>query len=152
MQNYIKASIHTNFTKTNFMKVILFSILLLASQCLLGQQELSISTNINVDITALDLASAKAALKTFISENKVEIKTQNETKTSISLTLGLNATQYQALRNALPAWGYISSDIINTIDHQEEIEEILIEIDFLITCDFESPRPICVFGKRLGIL
>jgi len=113
------------------MKVILFFLLILVSPCIWGQQEIATSTHINVDITALDLASAKSALKAFINENKAEIKTQNETKTSINLTLELNSTQYEALRNALPAWGYISSDIINTIDHQEEIEEILIEIDFL---------------------
>lgn len=119
------------FEEIIFMKTIFLCLVLLSTNLLLGQQELSTTTNINVDITALDLSSAKGALKTFIAENNAEIKTQNETKNSINLTLELNDNQYQALRKALPSWGYISSDIINTIDHQEELEEVALEIDFL---------------------
>ena len=111
-------------------QILLFSILL-CSKFLVGQQEISTTTQINVDITAIDLASAKSSLKTFITENKAEIKTQNETKNSINLTLNLNDQQYQKLRTSLPNWGYISSDIINTIDHQEELEEVALEIEFL---------------------
>lgn len=96
-----------------------------------AQKEISTTTQINVDITAIDLASAKSSLKTFITENNAEIKTQNETKNSINLTLNLNEQQYQKLRVSLPTWGYISSDIINTIDHQEELEEVSLEIEFL---------------------
>jgi hypothetical protein len=110
--------------------ITLFDILLF-SNLLWAQKEISTTTQINVDITAIDLASAKSSLKTFISENNAEIKTQNETKNSINLTLNLNDQQYQKLRTALPTWGYVSSDIINTIDHQEELEEVALEIEFL---------------------
>ncbi|MEN9948358.1 MAG: hypothetical protein RL106_1181 [Bacteroidota bacterium] len=113
------------------MKHITLFVILLFSNLLWAQKEISTTTQINVDITAIDLASAKSSLKTFISENNAEIKTQNETKNSINLTLNLNDQQYQKLRVALPNWGYVSSDIINTIDHQEELEEVSLEIEFL---------------------
>jgi hypothetical protein len=113
------------------MKHITLFVILLFSNLLWAQKEISTTTQINVDITAIDLASAKSSLKTFISENNAEIKTQNETKNSINLTLNLNEQQYQKLRVSLPTWGYISSDIINTIDHQEELEEVSLEIEFL---------------------
>ncbi len=113
------------------MKHITLFVILLFSNLLWAQKEISTTTQINVDITAIDLASAKSSLKTFISENNAEIKTQNETKNSINLTLNLNDQQYQKLRTALPTWGYVSSDIINTIDHQEELEEVALEIEFL---------------------
>lgn len=113
------------------MKHITLFVILLFSNLLWAQKEISTTTQINVDITAIDLASAKSTLKTFISENNAEIKTQNETKNSINLTLNLNDQQYQKLRIALPTWGYVSSDIINTIDHQEELEEVSLEIEFL---------------------
>jgi hypothetical protein len=113
------------------MKHITLFVILLFSNLLWAQKEISTTTQINVDITAIDLASAKSSLKTFITENNAEIKTQNETKNSINLTLNLNEQQYQKLRVSLPTWGYISSDIINTIDHQEELEEVSLEIEFL---------------------
>lgn len=113
------------------MKQFSLFIILLCSNLLWAQKEISTTTQINVDITAIDLASAKSSLKTFIAENNAEIKTQNETKNSINLTLNLNDQQYQKLRQSLPTWGYVSSDIINTIDHQEELEEVSLEIEFL---------------------
>ncbi len=113
------------------MKHILVFAAVILTNALIAQKEISTTTHINVDITAIDLNSAKSSLKTFIVENNAEIKTQNETKNSINLSLNLNNEQYQKLRTSLPAWGFVSSDIINTIDHQEELEEVALEIEFL---------------------
>lgn len=128
--NYSRDAMCT-FAKKIMKKYFTLFLFLLMGSLAWTQTKNVVTTKINIDVTAIDFANSKQNLKNFVLEKNILIQSQNETKSSVNMDLEMSTEQYQQFVSLLPSLGFIGSNVINTIDHKDEIDALDLEIKFL---------------------
>ena len=114
------------------MKFIYSIIFLLFSASVFCQTDTAyFSTEMTVQITAIDYLSSREKLLEFIKTNQLQIQNQDESRKSIFTELNVNKAIFTQFENIVASIGYISSKRVNTINNTTKVEEIKLELKYL---------------------
>ncbi len=120
------------------------------------------STELSLKVSALDYIKAKSDLKRLINQYPVNIKEQNESEQTSTVTFTTDEKTFYILKDSLSALGEILLQNLNTSNQKITMDELAMEIrfltqklqhynDFLQTLDPKSEAYLSVWTQKMLI-
>lgn len=107
----------------------LFLFLLLSSFLMFGQQK---SIQVNTQISTLNYSISKQQLQTWLSSHDYHIISQNDNDQQMVIVLHLSEAQYNEWKTWVISLGNIESQNVETVDNSDEIQQVDLELNFLL--------------------
>jgi len=114
------------------MKIFLSIFLFFTSLAVFSQNDSAyFSTEMNVQITAIDYIGSRNKLMDFISTNQITIQNQDEERKSITAELKVSKAIYDQFEKIVASIGYITTKRVNTTNNSTKVQDIKLEIRYL---------------------
>jgi len=113
-------------------KILLLCVLIsLSINCLFAQTGENSLRNVTVTISSTNFDISKQHLRSFISKTPEQIISDTESKDNLIFNFYLNDKEFFILDSLLPTLGYIINKEVSTVNNNDEINRINLEIKYL---------------------
>ncbi len=112
---------------------LLVVVLLVSVFCAKAQEKDHFVTDLNTTVSATSYELAKLKVMQFIKQNNITILSQNEGEKSYYIVFNATEKVFRTVDSILPLLGYVHEKNINTINNNNKIKEIKLQISYLET-------------------